>query len=310
MVETFAQGKVQMREMVVRHDSAAAGKRIRDLFPPESNMGALALSITRGSRLDVPGPDDRLEDGDLVSVVMPVGTARKVRELFHETEAPARSVVIAGGGTTAMMLAQTLESRDKQVKLIEEDRSRCDELALVLKHTQIIHGDATRQSVMEEERVADSDIFVAMCGEDEVNLMAALQAREMGVKHVTFTVNRADYAPLVERLGIQHAVSPRILTGNRVLMLVGRYPILSSTLLHEGRAEVIELMAQVNSKVVNRRLGDEVRFPKGTILGAIVRGDSVFIPRGGDIVEPGDTCIAFALSSSVEDLTALFRGRR
>jgi trk system potassium uptake protein len=310
MVETFAQGRVQMREMVVRHDSAAAGRRIRDLFPPSRRDSALAVSVTRGDHVAVPGPDDYVKDGDLVTVVMPADSTARIRELFHETEAPARSVVIAGGGTTALMLAQTLEGRHKDVKLIEEDRARCDELSKALKRTQVIHGDATRQSVMEEERIGDADIFVAMCGEDEVNLMSALQAREMGVKHVTVTVNRADYAPLVERIGIQHAISPRILTGNRVLMLVGRFPILSAALLHEGKAEVIELMAEAKSRIAGHKLGDEVRLPQGTILGAIVRGEEVIVPRGGDIVLPGDTCIAFALSSSVDDLTRLFRGKR
>ncbi len=310
MVETFAHGRVQMREMVVRHDSAASGRRIRDLFPPDRREGALAVSITRGERVAVPGPDDYVRDGDLVTVVMPSGATKRVRELFHETAAPAKSVVIAGGGTTAMMLAQTLESQHKEIKLIEQDRGRCDELARALVRTQVIHGDATRQSILEEERIEDADIFVAMCGEDEVNLMSALQARAMGVKHVTVTVNRADYAPLVERIGIQHAISPRILTGNRVLMLVGRFPILSSALLHEGKAEVVELMAQENSRVANHELGTDTRLPKGTILGAIVRGDDVIVPRGGDIVRPGDTCIAFTLSSAVDDLTRLFRGRR
>ena len=268
------------------------------------------MSISRGERVAVPGPDDVVKEGDLVTVVMPTGTTSKIRELFDETDAPAQSVVIAGGGTTALMLAQILESRNKHVKLIEQDRNRCDELSRLLKRTRIIHGDATRLSVMEEERVEDSDIFVATCGEDEVSLMSALQAREMGVRQVTVMVNRADYAPLVERLGIQHAISPRILTGNRILMLFGRYPILSSALLHGGKAEVIELMAEVNSRIANRRLGDEVRLPKGTILGAVVRGEEVIVPRGGDVVQPGDTCIAFALSSSVDDLTRLFRGKR
>jgi len=309
MVESFAQGRVQMREMVATHDSAAAGRRIRDIFPPGRREGVLAMSITRRDYVSVPGPDDYVKEGDLVTVVMPSGTTDKVRELFHETEAPAHSVVIAGGGTTAMMLAQTLESRDKDVKLIEQDRERCEALARVLKRTQIIHGDATRHSVMEEERVGDADIFVAMCGEDEVNLMSALQAREMGVRHVTVTVNRADYAPLVERIGIQHAISPRILTGNRVLMLFGRYPILSTTVLHDGRAEIIEVMAEAGSRIVDRKLGDEVRLPKDTILGAVVRCEEVIVPRRGAVVRPGDTCIAFALASAVDDLTGMFRAR-
>jgi len=310
MVERFAQGRVEMREMIVKDGSSAVGRRILDLFPPDRNDGALAVSLSRRDHVAVPGPDDVVEAGDLVTVIMPAGNTPAIRELFDDTEAPAQSVVIAGGGTTALMLAQILEARSKEVKLIEQSRLRCEELSRILKRTQIIHGDATRKSLMEEERVGDADIFVALCGEDEVNLMSTLQARQMGCRHLTLTVNRADYAPLVELIGVHHVVSPRILTGNRVLMLVGRFPVLSAALLHDGRAEVIELMAEAGSRVVDRRIGDSVRFPKDTILGAIVRGGDVTVPRGGDTIQAGDTVIAFALSPAVDSLSRMFRGRR
>lgn len=306
-VESFAHEKVHMRQMWVPDDSPAAGKRICDLFPPDRELESLVVSLTRGAKLTIPGPEDVVRAGDRVTVIMPMGQTRAVRRLFKDVEEGAESVVIAGGGTTALMLAQILEARGVAVTLIEGTRERCDALSRVLSHTRVIHGDATRVSVLQEERVGDADVFVALCGSDEVNLMSSLQAKKMGVAHIVVAVNRADYAPLVEQVGIDHAVSPRILTGNRILTLAGGKNIRSMALLQEGLAEVVELAAEPNSPAVNRMLGDELRFPKGVILGALVRGEEVIVPRGGDTILAGDTVIAFVLSDVLDELEAMFQ---
>jgi trk system potassium uptake protein len=146
-----------------------------------------------------------------------------------------------------------------------------------------------------------------LCGSDEVNLMSSLQAKQMGVAHIVVSVNRADYAPLVEHVGIDHAVSPRILTGNRILTLAGGSNIRSMALLNDGHAEVVELTAEPNASAVNRMLGDELRFPKGVIIGALVRGEKVLVPRGGDTILAGDTVIAFVLSEALDELEAMFQ---
>lgn len=306
-VESFAQEKVQMRQMVVPDDSPASGKRISDLFPPDRELESLVVSLTRGRDMTIPGPEDVLCSGDRVTVIMPSGRARAVRRIFKDVEEGAENVVIAGGGTTALMLAQILEARDVTVTLLEGHRDRCDALARILSRTRIIHGDATRLAVLEEERVGDADVFVALCGNDEVNLMSSLQAKQMGVSHIVVAVNRADYAPLVEQVGIDHAVSPRILTGNRILTLAGGSNIRSMALLQEGKAEVVELTAEPNAPAVNRMLGDELRFPKGVIIGALVRGESVLVPRGGDMILAGDTVIAFVLSDVLDELETMFQ---
>ncbi|MBT4136503.1 MAG: Trk system potassium transporter TrkA [Candidatus Latescibacteria bacterium] len=306
-VESFAQDKVQMRQMLVPEESPAAGKRIRDLFPPDRELESLVVSLSRGTEMTIPGPEDLLCVGDRVTVIMPSGRARAVRRIFRDVEEGAESVVIAGGGTTAYMLAQTMESRGVAVTLIEGARERCDALSRLLSTTRIIHGDATRLSVLAEERVGDADVFVALCGNDEVNLMSSLQAKQMGVAHIVVAVNRADYAPLVERVGINHAVSPRILTGNSILTLAGGSNIRSMALLQDGKAEVVELTAEPNAAAINRILGDELRFPKGAIIGALVRGKDVLVPRGGDTILAGDTIIAFVLAEVLDELEAMFQ---
>lgn len=306
-VESFAKGKVQMRQMAVPDDSPASGQRICDIFPPDRELESLVVSLSRGSGIIIPGPEDVVRAGDRVTVIMPSGRTRAVRRLFKDVEEGAESVVIAGGGTTALMLAQLLETRGIAVTLIEGQRDRCDALARILSGTRIIHGDATRLAVLVEERVGDADVFIALCGNDEVNLMSSLQAKQLGVAHIVVAVNRADYAPLVECVGIDHAVSPRILTGNRILTLAGGSNIRSMALLQEGNAEVVELHVEPNAPAVNRMLGDELRFPKGVIIGALVRGEEVLVPRGGDTILAGDTVIAFALSDVLEELEAMFR---
>ena len=305
-VESFAQGKVQMRQMVVPADSSAAKRRIREIFPPDRDFESLAVCLVRGGEIAIPGPDDVVYPEDRITVVMPSGHTGRIRRLFKDVEEGAEHVVVAGGGTSAMMLAQLLERQEVDVTLIEERRERCEALSRVLARTRVIHGDATRVSVLEEERVGNADVFVALCGSDEVNLMSSLQAKEMGVPHMVVSVNRADYAPLVERVGIDHAVSPRILLGNRILALAGRPNIASMALLQGGQAEVVELKALAGSRAVNRMLGSELRFPKGVILGALVRGEDVIVPRGGDCILPGDTVIAFALSAVIDELDVMF----
>jgi trk system potassium uptake protein TrkA len=307
-VETFGKGKVQMRRMAVAADSRAAGEQVRDLFPPDRARGVLVVAVNRKGRLSIPGPSDTLEVGDVVTVIRPAGRTADVRRLFMDVARAAEHVVIAGGGTTAMMLAETLEGRGLDVTLIEERRERCEALSRILSHTRVIHGDATRQSVLRDERVEKADVFVALCGSDEVNLMSSLQAKQVGVRHTIVAVNRVDYAPLVERVGIDHAVSPRILTGNRILTLVARAHISSVAVLEEGRAEVVELTAEAGAPAVGKVIGEEVRFPKGAIIGAVVRGEEAIVPRGGDRIEAGDLVIAFVLSHLVEDLGDMFCG--
>jgi trk system potassium uptake protein TrkA len=90
------------------------------------------------------------------------------------------------------------------------------------------------------------------------------------------------------------------------MALMGQAHITSVALLHGGKAEVVEVKAESGAPAVDRVIGEEVRFPKGSIIGALVRGEDMVVPRGGDIILPGDIVIAFALASVVDELGGMF----
>ena len=131
-----------------------------------------------------------------------VATFDKVRRMFQRTQIEKKIVVIAGGGETGTHLSRLLAGRRTAVVLIEESANRAEELARTLTDVTVVHADATRRAVLEEERVGNADVFVACMGDDEENIMAGVEAREVGAKSVMALIGRPDYASVVGKLGI------------------------------------------------------------------------------------------------------------
>lgn len=303
-LESFARGAVQLRQMTVHPDAPIAGKLVPEAFPP--SVSAILASIRREDETLIPGAKDRIMAGDLVTVITPTDQLKKVRQLFKDTEPRPRNILIAGGGSTAFHLAKLLDRRHFNVRLIEKDRDRCEELARVLKRTTIIHGDVTRQVVLREENLESVGVFIACCGNDQTNLITSVMAKELGAKTATVVLNRADFLPVIDKTGIDHAVSPRILTATRILTLAGKGHISSVASLDNGKAEILELEVRSGCKAAGKTLGKNFRLPEGSILGAVVRGEEVLVPRGGTEILPGDTVIAIALEGIVHEVTELF----
>ena len=111
--------------------------------------------------------------------------------------------------------------------------------------------------------------------------------------------------PLMQQIGIDVVLSPRILTAGTILKYIRRGDIISVTVLGEDRAEMIELVAQPSSIAIGKELR-KIRFPKGSVVGAIVRNEQVIIPSGDDIIQSCDHLIMFSLAKSIHKMEKLF----
>ena len=70
-------------------------------------------------------------------------------------------------------------------------------------------------------------------------------------------------------------------------------------------AEAIEFVVTNDSRIAGQALRD-VDFPKGGVIGTILRGDEIILPRGEDVLHPGDDVIVFALPEAISQIEALF----
>ena len=123
-------------------------------------------------------------------------------------------------------------------------------------------------------------------------------------------INRPSYVELVESGIVDIAISPRQVTLGTLLAHVRKGDVVAVHSLRRGAAEALEAVAhgdRKTSKVVGRRI-DEIKLPKGAIIGAIARDEQVVIAEPDIIIEPEDHVILFlADKSGVRDIERLFQ---
>jgi len=203
------------------------------------------------------------------------------------------------------MVAQNLEEQGCDIRLIEKNEERCHEISRILKNTTVLHGDGTDLSLLRSERVESIDFFAALSKQDEVNLLSGILCKELGVPKVVVLTHRPDYGPIVERLDVDEAISPRILTAQTIIRHVTRDQLVPLAQLHGGQAGLYEVKVHSESPAIDQPLRN-LQLPAGTIIAALVEEERVIIPRGTDTIRRGQTLLVFALDENAEALEKSF----
>ena len=214
--------------------------------------------------------------------------------------------MIVGGGKTGFYLAEKLSEFGIAVKVIEKSKERCYYLSTHLEDVMILHGDATDTALLEEENIDDMDAFVTATGFDEENLLLALMAKKRGIEDVISKVSRQSYKTLIEQMGIDMALNPLDIVTSTILRYVQGSKKIISSLLIQGQAEIMEIIASNNMQFANKPLC-ELELPEGVLIAAIHRGNSVIIPT--EILE-GDKVTIFCLLSDINEIEPLFKPKR
>lgn len=297
----FGRGHVQMRQIRIAPSSNSNARPLKDIELPE---GTLAGVVVRDGNAFIPDGDTVIKPGDTVAFVGNKDSMAKVQKLFKGSTPAIQKVVIMGGSTIGLHLAQVLENRQPSVKLMEWNMATCNAIAPRLKKTKVVCRDASSRDALEQEHVGGADMFIAATSDDERNIMACLLAKEVGVPTAISVVNQPDFASLVGKLGIDHAVTPRVSVANRVLRLIHHRTVSAMGVSADGSIEILEYDVSPKSPIIGKPLRD-VRFPKQVLIGGIVRGEKVIVPRGEDALQAGDTVLVIANAKSIEAVEKL-----
>jgi trk system potassium uptake protein TrkA len=306
-VVDFADGRVKLFGMQVEPGSWLAGKTLQQLQEAGPPRDSLVAMIFRGSQVIIPHGAVELREGDqLYTVATRANLPDVIRFMGLTGGGKLERVFVVGGKQLGITCAELLEGQGVSVKLFERDARRSARIAQILDKTVVIRADGTDQGILEEENVEGVDAFLAFTNDDEDNIIASLLARRLGAHKVVALINRLNYLPMAQRLGVHTTVSPRLAAVDMILQFVRKGRVMSVTTFREEEAEAIELVATERSKYVGRPLKD-LRFPRGSIVGAIVRPEGeVVVPRGDVEIRAGDRVIFFTLESAVPELESAF----
>lgn len=297
--DEFADGKILMTETVVEENSPLLGLRLREAaIPTDCNVA----SIIRENAVIIPRGEDQILARDRLVLI---GTPEAVHEFNRRLSLyPAvKDVLIVGGGRIGFRLAQILQARGLKPKLIEPDEERSRWLAENLPQTLVFHGDGTDIELLEREGLYRCDVAVSVIGTDERNLLCGLLLKRMGVPQVIVRVEDPNFITIFERVGIDIAINPRRLIAEEIISFT-RGRIEKSLSLEQDRAEVLEIKVSPESPLIGIPLA-QAQIPSGVLIGAIVRGESVIIPRGTDVLASGDHAIVFSTKEAAQQIEKL-----
>jgi trk system potassium uptake protein TrkA len=309
-VMPFGDGKVRLVGVRLAEDCPVIDTPLRQLTELFPDLNIRVVGVTRGATTIAPDGDDQMLANDEVYFVTAADHVERALAVFGHEEKEARRIVIVGGGNIGLFLAKEIETNypDVRVRLIERDLRRAEEIVDELGHTVVLHGDALDQDILREANIRETETIVAVTNDDKVNILASLLAKSEGCQRAMMLVNNSSYGSLVTSLGVDVFVDPRATTVSTILQHVRRGRIRGLHSIGDGAAEVIEADALETSSLVGTPLRD-IKFPAGIIVGAIVRGDEVIIPRGDAVVRQDDRVIIFALAEMVKKVEKMFSVR-
>jgi trk system potassium uptake protein TrkA len=291
----FADGRVSVITVRVGHNSPMANKPVDALREVWPDVSARVIDVLRGGRPLQVGEGTVMAPGDEAVVVVDTRHARRAIRQLRDAEKTVRRVMIAGGGNIGVRLAQQLAEEGYSVRIIERNAKRCEFLAEQLPDSVLVlHGNGTDEALLERENIGDMDTWLALTSDDEDNIMSSLLAKRLGARRVIALINRLAYGELMQGSHIDVAVSPSQATMSELLRHVRRGDVVAAHRLRQG-AEALEAVAhgdRKTSKAVGRRIGD-LNLPKGTSIGALVRGDEILIPDADTVIATDDHVIVF-----------------
>ncbi len=302
MLDNFAGGLIQAFSFHLDEASHLRGP-IAGLKLPEHTLVGL---VRRGAETIIPRGDDSLEPGDQVTFIGKAHKGQVFEELVNKKLDRLHTVTIAGASSVGLFIAQKLGKYRFTVKLVERDRERCEEAARLLERAEVIHSDVTSIDAMKEERLDASSVFISATDKDDRNILSALLAKELGVPHCLAVVRQPDFSVLISRLGVNHALIPRVIFAAHLLEMTRELGNAESrTALEEEQAEILEFIAREGHPATERPLAS-AGFPRGSLVAAIARKGKVFIAGGADRIEPKDRVIVIAKRSVAADVHRMF----
>ena len=289
-VEYFSHRNFELLELRLKENSPLCGARLSELRKRYEAKFLICVA-QRGDEVYIPDGSFQLQAGDRIGLTAAPSEVQKLLKMMGILQKQARDVMILGASRMGYYLARMLLASGTNVKIIDRDHQRCQEISEKLPGAVVICGDGAQQELLLEEGIRSMDAFISQ-----------------GVPKVISKVNRDELRFIAEKLGLDTLISSRSVSSN----VLSRYArALQNSLgsnvetlykLMDGKAEALEFRVQADFPMTNVPLKD-MRLKSGILVAGIIRNRKTLIPSGVDMILPGDRVIVLSAASGMHDLS-------
>ena len=297
-------GALVMLGIKLRESCEILNQPLKDISGPDDPFHIVA--IKRGDDTIVPRGDDELKLYDLAYFMTTKNYIPYIRKIVgKEHYADVKNVIIMGGGKTAVRAVKTMPEY-MDVKIIEMDERRCEELNELLNdETLVINGDGRDVSLLMEEGIKSTQAFVALTGNTETNILACLTAKRLGVRKTVAMVENLDYVAMAESLDIGTIINKKAIAASHIYQMLLDADVKNVTFIMTANADVAEFIPQEGSKVTQKPVKD-LGLPTGMTIGGLVRGGIGMLVSGNTQIKAGDTVMVFCHNMNMKKIEKFF----
>ncbi len=304
-VDFFANEQVEIVEIALTETSLLVGNSLSQL---RSHYGIrfLVSAVVRNGNIFIPGGDFILQENDKICIT---GAPNDIDSLFKKLgilKNRARNVMVVGGGKITYYLGMQLLEQNTNLKIVEVNRERCNELAKELPRASVILGDGSTQEVLLEENVENMDALVTLTGFDEENIVISLFAKALKIPKIITKVNRYVYTNIFDTIGLESIISPKLTTANLVVRYIRSLSNSYSRVkalykLINSRIEATEFLITRETNYTGIKIKN-LKFRPNVLIACIIRNNHIILPGGDDSMLPNDTVIIISTQDHLKDI--------
>lgn len=310
-IDTFAKGRVEMLKFKLPEGSPLINCAVKEIVS-RFRCDVLVCTVERGDKAYIADGDLVFAENDIISII---ASPKNANDFFGKIKYRINSVkdaMIVGGGEITYYLCERLHRAGITAKIIEKDKKRCEELCTLWPEIMVINGDAADQEILIEEGIEAAGAFVALTNMDEENILLSLFARTMSKGKLVTKINRIEFDDVIKRLDLDSTIYPKNITSDMILRYVramkntigSNVETLSSVI--KGQVEAAEFIIKESSAVTDKPLA-ELKLKDDVLVAAILRGKTVIIPRGHDMIQKGDAVVIVSHIAALHDINDILK---
>ncbi len=310
-IETFSNGKVDLIKYRLPEDSALVGLSMKEAML-KLRADVIVCTVERGEDAFIPKGDFVFAAKDVISIAATQKNALAFFAKTNQKKESVKSATVIGGGVTTHYLLELMSKSGMNIKIIEKDSKKCDELSMKFDNVTVICANPSDEAVLIEEGVLKSDAFIALTDLDEENILLSLFAKNGGSKKVITKINKIEYDSVISKLELDSIIYPKNIASDQIIRYArAKRKTIGSSMktfynLIPGQVEAVEFIVGERSALIGKPLLG-IKFKENVLIASVIRGKSVIVPRGSTVLESGDSVVVVTKDLSLHSLADVIK---